>query len=77
MCSPGDVDNFISKDVQMLQCHLINLGYSDLDNVGHFGRKTEKAVKYFQEKHDLEVDGIVTRNVWCVIIGLPGCENEN
>jgi len=63
ICRPGDR----GRDVQHLQCHLSNLGYKNLDAVGIFGPKTEKAVKDFQEKHGLEVDGIVTSDVWQVL----------
>ena len=59
-CRPGDV----GRDVQHLQCHLALLGYNDLGEIAYFGPKTEKAVRDFQEKHGLEVDGIVTPEVW-------------
>ncbi|ARC87095.1 hypothetical protein RSJ17_18365 [Clostridium argentinense] len=55
-------------DVQQLQCYLSGLGYNDLDKVGFFGPKTQKAVEDFQTKHELEVDGIVTPAVWRVIM---------
>lgn len=68
-CRPGDVDGGgIDIDVQQLQCYLSGLGYSDLDKVGFFGPKTQKAVEDFQTKHELEVDGIVTPGVWRVIM---------
>ncbi|KIE45294.1 putative peptidoglycan binding domain protein [Clostridium argentinense CDC 2741] len=63
-CRPGDV----GRDVQHLQCSLTHLGYKNLGVVGIFGPRTEKAVKDFQEKHGLEVDGIVTPEVWKVIM---------
>ncbi|WP_291579015.1 peptidoglycan-binding domain-containing protein [Clostridium sp. UBA6640] len=70
-CSPGDVDGKIAdRDVQHLQCALAYLGYTDLDEVGVFGPRTESAVKDFQEKHGLEADGIVTPEVWKVIMNL-------
>lgn len=31
---------------------------------GFFGEKTEQAVKEFQEKHNLSIDGIVGKNTW-------------
>ena len=65
-CRLGDIDGF-TRDVQHLQCALSGLGYKNLGIVGVFGPKTEKAVKDFQEKHGLEVDGIVTPEVWEVI----------
>lgn len=48
------------EDVKELQENLIQLGY-DLGTSGTdgiFGAKTEKAVKEFQKKYNLEVDGI-------------------
>jgi len=67
-CRPGDVDS-IYNDVQQLQWHLNYLGYNDLDRNGFFGPKTEAAVRDFQAKHGLEVDGIVTLNVWRAMFG--------
>ena len=55
------------RDVQHLQCYLSHLGYKNLGAVGVFGLRTEGAVKDFQEKHGLEVDGIVTPEVWKVM----------
>ncbi|WP_454055158.1 peptidoglycan-binding domain-containing protein [Clostridium sp. Marseille-Q7071] len=63
ICRPGDR----GRAVQHLQCHLSSIGYKNLDAVGIFGPKTEKAVKDFQEKHGLEVDGVVTPDVWKVL----------
>lgn len=37
---------------------------------GKFGPDTEKAVKAFQKKHGLEVDGEVGINTWSVILGV-------
>ena len=37
-----------------LQCQLHIIGYKDLDEVGVFGPNTLKAVKDFQEKHNLK-----------------------
>ena len=67
-CRPGDVDS-IYNDVQQLHWHLNYLGYNDLDRTGFFGPKTEAAVRDFQEKHGLKVDGIVTLNVWQAMFG--------
>jgi len=45
-------------DVKLLQQRLINLGYNiKIDGV--FGVRTEKAVKKFQRRYDLNTDGIV------------------
>ena len=51
-----------SDDVRKLQ---IKLG---VDPIGIFGPKTEDAVKSFQSKHNLNVDGIVTKTVWDLIM---------
>ncbi|WP_166970279.1 peptidoglycan-binding domain-containing protein [Brevibacterium atlanticum] len=34
---------------------------------GVFGSKTEKAVRDFQKKHGLSVDGIVGKKTWCAL----------
>ena len=62
-CRPGDR----SEDVKHLHEHLRTRGYSDLDEDGYFGPKTEKAVRDLQGKLGLKVDGIVTPEVWKVI----------
>jgi len=64
ICRPGDTE----RSIQHLQCYLTHQGYNDLDRARYFGPKTEKAVRDFQEKHGLEVDGIVTPEVWKVIM---------
>ncbi|WP_291579018.1 peptidoglycan-binding domain-containing protein [Clostridium sp. UBA6640] len=62
-CQFGDNNKF----VEVLQWGLHIVGYEDLDEDGVFGPKTLKAVKDFQEKHDLEVDGIFHKEAWEVI----------
>ncbi len=37
---------------------------------GDFGTATEKAVKKYQEKHKLEVDGICGKNTWSKLLGV-------
>lgn len=54
-----------NEDVRKIQ---LKLG---LDPVGIFGPKTEEAVKSFQSKHNLNVDGIVTQTVWNLIMSIP------
>ena len=54
-----------SEDVRKLQ---LKLG---VEPVGMFGPKTEDAVKSFQSKHNLNVDGIVTKSVWDLIMQIP------
>ncbi len=45
-------------DVSQLQKDLKTLGFMDVDPTGYFGDITEAAVTKFQEKYDLEADGI-------------------
>jgi peptidoglycan hydrolase-like protein with peptidoglycan-binding domain len=51
------------NDVKTLQEMLNNNGYS-LDVDGNFGSKTQAAVKDYQKKNNLTVDGIVGSNTW-------------
>ena len=51
-----------SEDVRKLQMKL------GVDPIGIFGPKTEDAVKSFQSKHNLNVDGVVTKAVWDLIM---------
>ena len=51
------------SDVTELQKLLNNNGYS-LDVDGDFGSKTQAAVKDYQQKNNLDVDGIVGNNTW-------------
>ena len=46
------------ESVETLQLNLVAIGYS-IEADGDFGAKTEAAVKDFQKKYNLEVDGIV------------------
>ena len=59
-------------EVKALQALLKGLGYSigiwGAD--GDFGAATEKAVKQFQKKMGLEVDGIVGKATWSALLGL-------
>ncbi len=50
------------SDVKTLQQRLNNLGYNAGKADGIFGSRTYNAVKAFQRKHGLAVDGIVGRN---------------
>lgn len=50
-------------DVKTLQTYLNNNGYK-LDVDGQFGSKTQAAVKDYQSKNNLSVDGIVGKNTW-------------
>ena len=51
------------NDVKKLQSLLNQNGYS-LDEDGIFGAKTQAAVKDYQQKNNLAVDGIVGTNTW-------------
>ena len=51
------------SDVKELQKLLNQNGYS-LDEDGIFGTKTQSAVKDYQQKNGLDVDGIVGNNTW-------------
>ena len=51
------------SDVTELQKLLNQNGYS-LDEDGNFGPKTQAAVKDYQQKNNLDVDGIVGNNTW-------------
>ena len=51
------------SDVTELQKLLNQNGYS-LDEDGIFGTKTQTAVKDYQQKNNLDVDGIVGNNTW-------------
>lgn len=57
--------------VKSLQILLAGLGY-DLGKYGadgDFGSATEKAVKNLQKNNALDIDGIVGRNTWSVLLG--------
>ena len=48
-----------------IQIILKRLGYSDVGKVdGYFGTKTKTAVKQYQKKKGLTIDGIVGKNTW-------------
>lgn len=51
------------NDVKTLQQMLKSNGYQ-LDVDGNFGPKTQEAVKDYQKKNNLAVDGIVGKNTW-------------
>ena len=48
-----------NSEVTKLQERLKELGYLKADATGYFGTDTEKAVKAFQKRNDLDDDGIV------------------
>lgn len=51
------------SSVKELQTKLNKFGYK-LAVDGDFGDNTEKAVKAFQKKNKLSVDGVVGKNTW-------------
>lgn len=52
-------------DVAELQKRLIFLGYTNIGGAdGVFGSKTDKAIRAFQNAHQLTVDGIVGSRTW-------------
>lgn len=55
-------------DVKKLQEKLNSAGYK-LDVDGQFGSKTQSAVRDYQQKNGLSVDGIVGKNTWGSLTG--------
>lgn len=51
-------------DVTYLQQRLVANGYYVGEIDGDFGRKTESAVKAYQDEHGLTIDGIVGTKTW-------------
>ena len=63
------------SDVKTLQELLNQNGYS-LDTDGVFGSKTQAAVKDYQKKNGLSVDGIVGKNTWGTLAGTQSGEGS-
>lgn len=61
----GEKSNYFVKVMQMM---LVHSNGADLDCTGTFGSKTEKEVKKFQKKYDLDVDGIVGPKTWSKLL---------
>jgi Putative peptidoglycan binding domain/Helix-turn-helix domain len=55
--------------VAEVQCLLRRAGYSPGDVDGIYGDLTQRAVKRFQAKHGLVVDGVVGQHTWPVLRG--------
>jgi peptidoglycan hydrolase-like protein with peptidoglycan-binding domain len=55
----GDINPRVSVRVRAVQARLQALGYLPGRIDGHFGRRTERAVRQFQSAHGLPVDGTV------------------
>lgn len=62
------------SEVTELQKLLNQNGYS-LSEDGIFGTKTQDAVKDYQQKNNLTVDGIVGTNTWGALTGTSGASN--
>ena len=58
------------EDVKALQILLSGRGFGCGTADGIFGKNTEKAVKAFQTKKKLEVDGIAGKNTMAALLGL-------
>lgn len=53
--------------VSYLQELLVKLGY-DLPATGYFGQMTDQAVRDFQQKNNLVIDGQVGLKTWTLLI---------
>jgi peptidoglycan hydrolase-like protein with peptidoglycan-binding domain len=58
--------------VRGLQRRLIGAGFAVDEVDGHFGPQTEAAVRAFQERSELEVDGVVGPQTWERVNTLDG-----
>ena len=60
------------EQVKALQRMLYAMGYTLGSNPidGDFGSKTDAAVRAYQKKYGLAVDGIVGVKTWCKILGV-------
>ena len=63
------------SEVTELQKLLNQNGYQ-LDEDGIFGSKTQAAVKDYQQKNNLSVDGIVGTNTWGALTGASATQNN-
>jgi hypothetical protein len=59
--------NSRGDSVRLLQELLVKAGYK-ISVDGHFGKNTDKAVKEFQKKNNLVVDGIVGTKTWIKLV---------
>ncbi len=66
MISKGSAGKAVVALQAMLEVYGYSCGAYGVD--GDFGEGTESAVKDFQSRHDLDIDGIVGDNTWAAII---------
>lgn len=74
-CKVGMAQQMLStgmsgQDVVALQNDLTRLGHYNYNVTGYFGTKTQAAVRDFQQKNGLTVDGVVGKNTINVITGV-------
>jgi len=60
-----------AEEVRQIQTKLKRWGYYKGNVDGIYGSQTLEAVKYFQRKNGLTVDGIVGNNTWKYLLTLP------
>jgi peptidoglycan hydrolase-like protein with peptidoglycan-binding domain len=65
-----DISPDIKAAVKKLQVILREEGFLIKDTDGCFGKDTEKAVKIFQSRYGLRIDGIVGAISWAVLLGM-------
>jgi hypothetical protein len=58
-----------TREATILQVFLSELGY-EVGVDGNFGPATEKALRKFQEDHDLIVDGVAGEKTWTTLFAL-------
>lgn len=62
----GDVSGAVAAAQGVLKYQEFDLGVAGVD--GDFGGATERAVKAFQQAHNLEPDGVVGRDTWTALL---------
>jgi peptidoglycan hydrolase-like protein with peptidoglycan-binding domain len=65
-----DVSPDIEDAVKTLQEILREEGFTIKDADGYFGKNTERAVKVFQSRYGLRIDGVVGAISWAVLLGM-------
>jgi murein L,D-transpeptidase YcbB/YkuD len=59
-----------TEAIEKLQTILRDEGHRIQDAQGCFGKETEQAVRQFQRKYGLKVDGVVGAVTWAVLLGM-------